>query len=133
MVEVDRRPAGYIGPNPLSGNLEYFLAPWARGGVGRRLVAAYLGGGWRAGDRPRRFFVSSSNERSLRTLTGALADLGSVEGRDHWVDPVRFGTEVWVGPGGVGGASAVEADLDGVDGRGAELAGEPGEPRTPEG
>ncbi|HEX7132292.1 MAG TPA: hypothetical protein VF228_06930, partial [Iamia sp.] len=41
IIEVDGRRAGYIGRNPLSGNLEYLLARWARGGgVGTRAITA---------------------------------------------------------------------------------------------
>ncbi|MCX7620545.1 MAG: hypothetical protein N2037_06835 [Acidimicrobiales bacterium] len=86
IVEVDGRRAGYIGPNPLSANLEYFVARWARGGIGRRLIATYLGE-FRRSDRSRRFFISYRNERSKAALLGALGQLGwsdyRVEARRH--------------------------------------------------
>lgn len=81
IVEVDGRRAGYIGPNPLSANIEYFLASWARGGVGRRMIAEYLGV-FRRSDRARRLFVSYHNERSKAALLGAIEQLG-------WSDDVR--------------------------------------------
>ena len=99
VVRVDGRRAGYIGRSPLSGNYEYVLRPWARGaGVGRRMIVEFLAE-HRVGDRGRAFFVSTSNERSLRALRGAFAELGWVEGRDFTVTPVRFGTRVGVRPG----------------------------------
>lgn len=98
VVEVDGRRAGYIGPNPLSRNLEYFVQPWARGGAGATIVATYLSG-FRAGDRPRRFFVSTSNERSLRTLRTAFARLGWQEGREVRIEPASHGCYVWVPAG----------------------------------
>lgn len=98
VVEVDGRRAGYIGRNPLSGNLEYFLAPWARGGTGRPMIRAFLAS-HRPGDRPRCFFVAHHNERSLATLLASLDDLGWRRGTHYWVDEVRFGRQVWVGVG----------------------------------
>jgi hypothetical protein len=94
VIERDGRRAGYVGPNPLSGNLEYFLAPWARGdGAGRAAITAYLLG-HRAGDRPRRFHVSYGNERSKRALLAAMAAAGWRQGIDYRVDEGRHGWEV---------------------------------------
>ena len=101
VVEVDGRRAGYVGPNPLSRNLEYFVQPWARGGVGATIVATYLAG-FRAGDGPRRFFVSSRNERSMRTLRTAFARLGWEEGREGRIEPAPPGSLVWVPAGPAG-------------------------------
>jgi len=98
VIEVGGRRAGWIGRNPLSGNLEYFLAPWARGGVGRRAIAEFLRSGRRA-DPPRRFFVSRRNERSRAALLGAFADLGWVDGVDFEVEAGRAGWWISVGPG----------------------------------
>jgi hypothetical protein len=95
VVEVDGRRAGYIGPNPLSGNLEYFVQPWARGGVGTAVVAGYLSG-FRAGDRPRTFFVSAGNDRSLATLLAAFERLGWSEGTDYRIEEGRHGRRVRV-------------------------------------
>lgn len=76
LIEVDGTRAGYIGRNPLSGNLEYFLQPWARGGgTGTAAITAFLRD-HRAGDRPRAFFVSAGNARSRRALDRAFAALG---------------------------------------------------------
>jgi hypothetical protein len=95
-VEVDGRRAGYIGRNPLSGNLEYFLQPWARGrGAGPQVIAAFLAE-HRPDDRKRRFVVKHGNDRSLGALQRALAQLGWVEGEDYWVDDGRVATSVWV-------------------------------------
>jgi hypothetical protein len=98
VVVRDGRRAGYIGPNPLSGNLEYFLQPWARGGAGATVVTEYLRR-FRAGDRARRFFVAEDNERSLRTLLRAVAALGWQEGREVRIEPARHGRYVWVPSG----------------------------------
>lgn len=98
LIEVDGRRAGYIGRNPLSGNLEYFVQPWARGGVGGRAIATFLAD-HRAGDRPRRFHVSFANERSLAALRRAMGSLGWTEGDEFRVDRGRFGWEVHVGAG----------------------------------
>lgn len=116
LVEVDGRRGGYIGRNPLSGNLEYFLRPWARGaGAGRAAIVGFLSH-HRPGDRPRRFFVSAKNERSRRALLGAFAAMGWHEGEDFWVDRNRFGWEVWVGVGvparqGLKRSSTTEIDV----------------------
>ena len=98
VVEVDGRRAGYIGPNPLSGNLEYFVQPRARGGVGTRIVASYLRD-HRGDDRARRFFVSSHNDRSLATLHRAFEQLGWQEGVEVRTEAARHGRYVWVPPG----------------------------------
>ncbi len=86
VIEVDGRRAGYIGRNPLSGNLEYFLAPWARGGVGARAIAAFLRHG-RPGDRSRAFVVSHHNARSAAALRRAL----DAAGARYEVVPGRWG------------------------------------------
>ena len=99
VVRVDGRRAGYIGRAPLSGNYEYLLRPWARGGgVGRRMIVDFLGH-HRNGDRSRAFFVSAKNPRSLTALRRSLDELGWVEGTDYDVVPVRFGQQVLVRPG----------------------------------
>jgi hypothetical protein len=95
IVDVEGRRAGYIGPNPLSGNLEYFLLPWARGGVGSRVVAEYLGS-YRTLDRSRCFFVAHHNTRSRATLDSAMARLGWVEGEQYRVTNHRHGIKVRV-------------------------------------
>lgn len=95
IIEVDGERAGYIGRNPLSGNLEYFLAPWARGGTGRPAIVAFLRD-HRAGDRPRAFFVSSENARSRAALDGAFAELGWREGESFTTRDVRFGQQITV-------------------------------------
>jgi len=98
VVVVDGRRAGYIGPNPLSRNLEYFVQPWARGGVGAAIVARYLEG-FRSGDRPRRFFVATHNDRSMRTLRTAFDRLGWAEGQEVRIEPATHGSYVWVPAG----------------------------------
>lgn len=95
VVEVEGRRAGYIGPNPLSGNIEYFLQPWARGGTGSAVVSRYLGD-FRGPDRQRRFFVAAGNERSLATLHSAFRRLGWQEHSDWWASRARHGTHVHV-------------------------------------
>lgn len=98
LIVVDGRRAGYIGRNPLSGNLEYFLEPWARGGVGRAAISQFLRRG-RPGDKPRRFVVSHGNERSRRALLAAFAAIGWTEGDQYWTEDARLAWHVWVGPG----------------------------------
>lgn len=95
IVEVGGRRAGYIGRNPLSGNLEYFLQPWARGGTGGRAIEAFLAH-HRPGDRPRAFFVSHANPRSKAALEGSLRRLGWVEGPDYEVADGRHGWRITV-------------------------------------
>ena len=60
IVEVDGRRCGYVGRSPMSGNLEYWIDPWARGGVGRQAIAAFVRS-HRTGDKPRRFVISRRN------------------------------------------------------------------------
>ncbi len=103
VIEVDGRRAGYIGPNPLSGNIEYFLSRWARGGLGRRLIVAYLGT-FRRDDRARRFFVAYKNDRSRAALLGAIEQLGWTE---HTIDARRFGWVVTVPAAGPLGRTGV--------------------------
>ena len=90
IIEVDGRRAGYIGRNPLSGNLEYFLQPWARGGVGRTAIVAFLRD-HRPHDRSRLFHVSHKNERSRRALLGAFAALGWTEGDEFHIEDTKLG------------------------------------------
>lgn len=98
IIEVDGQRAGYIGRNPLSGNLEYFLQPWARGGTGSRAIAGFLRD-HRDGDRSRAFFVSAKNARSRRALDRAFAELGWREGDGVTTRAVRYGELVTVGAG----------------------------------
>lgn len=98
IIEVDGVRAGYIGRNPLSGNLEYFLRPWARGGTGTTAIATFLRD-HRAGDRRRAFFVSSKNERSRRALERAFDRLGWHEGDEYQIAPARMGWRITVAPG----------------------------------
>jgi hypothetical protein len=98
LIEVDGRRAGYIGRNPLSGNLEYWVESWARGGVGRPAITAFLRD-HRAGDRPRRFHVSYRNDRSRAALLRSFEELGWHDGAEFDVVAGRFGWEVHVAPG----------------------------------
>jgi hypothetical protein len=96
IIEVDGRRAGYIGRNPLSGNLEYFLQPWARGrGAGVAAIGAFLAE-VRADDKARRFVIKHGNERSERALRRALGEIGWNEGDDYWIEDGRFERSVWV-------------------------------------
>lgn len=96
VIEVDGRRAGYIGRSPLSGNLEYFLAPWARGGgVGTRAIVGFLRD-QRVGDRPRTFFVSHHNPRSRAALERAMGQLGWSEGDGYTTVDGRFGWRITV-------------------------------------
>jgi hypothetical protein len=98
IVEVDGRRAGYIGRNPLSGNLEYFVQPWARGGTGTVAIATFLRD-HRAGDRSRTFFVSAKNERSRRALERAFGQLGWSEGAGYTSERGRMGWRIRIDPG----------------------------------
>jgi hypothetical protein len=98
LAEVDGRRAGYIGPNPLSGNLEYFLQPWARGGRGAALVEGYFRE-FTAREAPERFFVSTKNDRSLGALQRGFAALGWSEGSEYEIVPARYGRYAVVAPG----------------------------------
>lgn len=100
IIEVDGRRAGYIGRSPLSGNLEYFLQPWARGGTGTRAIAEFLRTG-RPGDRSRSFFVSRKNARSRAALDRAFAELGWEEGGSYATREVPMGQMITVGTGPV--------------------------------
>lgn len=96
VIEVDGRRAGYIGRSPLSGNLEYFLAPWARGGgVGTHAITQFLSH-QRVGDQPRTFFVSHHNPRSRAALERAMATLGWSEGDGYTTTDGRFGWRITV-------------------------------------
>jgi hypothetical protein len=96
VIEVDGRRAGYIGCNPLSGNLEYFLQPWARGrGVGSIAIAAFLAE-VRIDDKARRFMIKHGNDRSAHALQRALDEIGWTEGDDYWMEDGRFELSVWV-------------------------------------
>lgn len=98
IIEVDGRRAGYVGRNPLSGNFEYFVQGWARGGVGKRAIVAFLRD-HRRGDKSRKFFVSHKNERSRRALLGAFEELGWTEGDQYWIDDGKLGWNIHVQPG----------------------------------
>lgn len=98
IIEVDGRRAGYIGRSPLSGNVEYFLQPWARGGTGTAAIAAFLRD-HRRGDRARAFFVSKKNRTSLGALSKAFAQLGWSEGQQYTTRSVKMGWRIIIGPG----------------------------------
>lgn len=98
IIEVDGRRAGYIGRSPLSGNLEYFLKPWARGGTGTTAITTFLRD-HRGGDPSRTFFVSHKNRRSRTALDRAFAQLGWREGEDFVTRTSRFGQRITVRAG----------------------------------
>jgi len=99
IVEVDGKRAGYIGRSPLSGNLEYFLAPWARGGgTGTRAITEFLRD-HRRDDRSRAFFVSRKNARSRAALDRAFAALRWHEGEDFTIRNGRMGQRITVRAG----------------------------------
>ena len=127
-IEVDGRRAGYIGRNPLSGNLEYTLQPWARGGTGNQAITAFLRD-HRAGDRPRAFFVSHRNPRSLAALHRALGDLGWVEGRQFHTRDGRHGWRITVE--GTSAEPELEMPPDQARSRPDPGAGEPNDPADP--
>jgi hypothetical protein len=104
VIEVDGERAGYVGRNPLSGNLEYFLKPWARGGTGVDAIAAFLRD-HREGDGPRAFSISSENTRSRTALDRAFARLGWRDGYEFTTRAVRFGVQITVGSGRAPGAT----------------------------
>jgi hypothetical protein len=75
IIRVDNRRAGYVGLNPLSENIEYYLMPWARGGVGGRAVEAYLREVLPF-DVPKHAFMLAGNDRSVNTFRAALERIG---------------------------------------------------------
>lgn len=98
LIEVDGRRAGYIGRNPLSGNVEYLLRPWARGGGrGRAAITAFLRAG-RDDGRPSTFFVAHHNARSRAALVRSLEAAGRSEGDGYTVADGRFGERFTVPP-----------------------------------
>ncbi len=81
VIWVKGRRAGYVGLNPRSTNIEYYLQPWARGGVGRIAVGEYL----RVilpSDRDEHAFMLPGNDRSVLTMRRALEDLRMIEFED---------------------------------------------------
>jgi hypothetical protein len=75
IIRVDGRRAGYVGLNPLSTNIEYYLVPWARGGVGGRAVVSYLR--TRLPFEHDKFaFMLAGNDRSVHVFRSALHQLG---------------------------------------------------------
>jgi hypothetical protein len=92
IVRVEGRRAGYVGLNPLSRNIEYYLQPWARGGVGRRAIEEYLREVLPF-DVDKHAFMLDGNDRSVHVFRTALALLGLLEKTDF---------EYFVYPGGSG-------------------------------
>lgn len=91
LVEVDGRRAGYVGRNPLSGNVEYLLRPWARGGGrGGAAITAFLRAD-REDGRPSTFFVAHHNARSRAALVRSLEAVGRAEGEGYAVADGRHG------------------------------------------
>ena len=82
IIRVDDRRAGYIGLNPLSTNIEYYLVPWARGGVGSQALDAYLRAHLPFGEAKHAFMLVD-NERSVRVFRSALDRLGMTEPDDY--------------------------------------------------
>ncbi len=75
IVRVDGRRAGYVGLNPLSTNIEYYLVPWARGGVGRRAIVTYLRTHLPF-EEDKFAFMIAGNARSVHVFRSALHELG---------------------------------------------------------
>lgn len=82
LAVVDGRRAGYVGLNPLSSNIEYYLQPWARGGVGKRAVAEFLRS-LLPSHRDERAFMLAGNVRSVMTFRRALESLRLSEDADY--------------------------------------------------
>ena len=79
LVVVNGRRAGYVGLNPLSTNVEYYLQPWARGGRGRTAVTEFLGH-LLPSNRDEHAFMLAGNDRSVMTFRRSLEMLGLTEG-----------------------------------------------------
>ena len=81
LIVVDGRRAGYVGLNPLSRNIEYYLQPWARGGVGRRAITDYLRG-LLPSAKDEHAFMLPNNDRSVQVFRRSLLALCLEEGTD---------------------------------------------------
>jgi hypothetical protein len=81
IIRVNAKRAGYVGLNPLSGNIEYYLMPWARGGVGGRAIEQYLREALPF-EVDKHAFMLESNERSVRVFRTVLKSMGLLEGSD---------------------------------------------------
>lgn len=81
IIRVNGRRAGYVGLNPLSENIEYYLQPWARGGVGGAAIEAYL-----RATLPfpvdKHAFMIEGNDRSVAVFRAALTRIGLIDGED---------------------------------------------------
>ena len=82
LIAVDGRRAGYIGLNPLSRNIEYYLQPWARGGVGGSAITDYLRE-LLPSNRDEYAFMLDGNERSVTAFRSALKRTSLEEGDDY--------------------------------------------------
>ncbi len=82
IIRVEGRRAGYVGLNPLSENIEYYLQPWARGGVGGAAIESYL-----RSVLPfpvdKHAFMLEGNDRSVAVFRGALSRIGLVSEEDY--------------------------------------------------
>ena len=81
IIWVEGQRAGYVGLNPLSTNIEYYLQPWARGGTGGRALSAFLQRSLPF-EVERSAFMIGSNERSQAVMRSALVGCGLVSGVD---------------------------------------------------
>lgn len=81
IILVDGRRAGYVGLNPLSENIEYYLQPWARGGAGKRAVTEFLRRTLPS-VRDEHAFMLPGNERSVMTFRRSLEALRLREDAD---------------------------------------------------
>lgn len=82
IIWVDGRRGGFVGINPMSRNIEYYLQPWARGGVGTVAVREFLTRSLPF-DEERSAFMIGTNTRSQATLRNVLVSLGLVAGVDY--------------------------------------------------
>ena len=88
---VDAKRAGYVGLNPLSTNIEYYLQPWARGGTGGPAVEMYLRQVLPFAKK-KYAFMMKGNERSVRTFRASLENLGFADGREYTYFTYRKGS-----------------------------------------
>jgi hypothetical protein len=96
IVELDGRRAGYVGRNPLSGHLEYFLQPWAQECGAEATVLREFLVKHRRNDRERRLVIERGDVRALLAVEGALRRLGWVERCDYRVIEGGATTAVWI-------------------------------------
>jgi hypothetical protein len=82
IIRVDGKRAGYIGLNPLSTNIEYYVMPWARGGIGSAIIRKFLLT-LLPSSRDEHAFMLSGNDRSVHAFRSGLKAIGLESESDY--------------------------------------------------